>query len=131
MSPPLPPYSPSHLPNNHAYSFRVEIHPILSLSSLLHLPRVVIPILYPSIFSMLGILGNPKSSCFLDSISEHHPDVVAVTDTSFSSWDAAVKVEYTPTGYQLLDRARLAHRQGGDTALFCRDSFTLKCNGIW
>ena len=39
-----------------------------------------------------------------------------------------MRAECTPSGYQLLDRARSAHRQGGGTALLCRDSFTLKYN---
>ena len=69
-----------------------------------------------------------KSSRFLDYVSDHHPDVVAVTETWFTSRDAAVRAECTPFGYQLLDRARSAYRQGGGTALLCRDSFTLKCN---
>ena len=69
-----------------------------------------------------------KSSRFPDYISDHHPDIVAVTETWFTSRDAAVKVGCTPPGYKLLDRARSAHRQGGGTTLICRDSFTVKCN---
>ena len=69
-----------------------------------------------------------KSARFLDYVSDHHPDVVAVTESWFTSRDAAVRAECTPSGYQLLDRARSAHRQDGGTALLCRDSFTLKCN---
>ena len=69
-----------------------------------------------------------KSSRFLDYISDHHPDVVAVTETWFTTRDAAVNFECTPPGYQLLDSVRSAHRQDGGTALICRNSSKLKCN---
>ena len=64
-----------------------------------------------------------KSSRFLDYVSDHYPDVVAVTETWFTSRDAVVRSECTLPGYQPLDCARTAHRQGGGTALLCRDSF--------
>ena len=48
-------------------------------------------------------------------------DVIALTETWFTSDDAAAKVECTPPGYVLLDHPRVG-RAGGGTALLCRDN---------
>ena len=127
----LPPHSDSHLspsllPNTMRISSGRNPSNLITIKPIKYSPRG-----HPHLISFHLIdarnLGT-KSSRFLDYVSDHHPDVVAVTETWFTSRDAAVRAECTPSGYQLLDRARSAHRQGGGTALLCRDSFTLKCN---
>lgn len=44
------------------------------------------------------------------------PDVVAVTETWFTTVDSAAKIEATPIGYKLLDHPR-PNRTGGGTGI--------------
>ena len=67
-----------------------------------------------------------KTSNFIQHISEHRPDIVAITETWLTTRDAAARVECTPPGYKLLDQSRTTPRHGGGTALLIRDCFTTK-----
>ena len=69
-----------------------------------------------------------KSVYFLDHVSEHSPDIVAITQTWFTPQDDAARSECTPSGYKLFDQVRLTSRQGGGLALLIRDSFTTNRN---
>ena len=128
---PLPPHSYSHLSpsllhNTMRISSGRNPSNLITIKPIKYSPRG-----HPHIisFHLLNARNlRTKSSRFLDYVSDHHPDVVAVTETWFTSRDSALRAECTRPGYQLLHRARSAHRQGGGTALLCRDSFTLKCN---
>ena len=113
-------YNPSQVSSARNSSNLITIKPIKS-SPRSHCHRLS--------FHLLNARNlRTKSSRFLEYVSDYHPDVVAVTETWFTSRDAAMRAECTPPGYKLLDRGRSAHRQGGGTALLCRDCFSLKCN---
>lgn len=51
--------------------------------------------------------------------------LIAVTETSLNNQDDAVRAEFSPDGYNLLDHARPC-RQGGGTALLFRDLLAVK-----
>ena len=69
-----------------------------------------------------------KSSYFIDHISDHTPDIVAITETWLTTKDDAARAECTPPGYILLDQARQTRRHGGGVALLFRNMITAKRN---
>ena len=69
-----------------------------------------------------------KSAQFLEHISDHRPDIVAITETWLTPSDAAARVECTPPGYKLVDQIRSTRLHGGGTALLYHDRLTIKRN---
>ena len=69
-----------------------------------------------------------KSSYFIDHISGHNPDIVAITETWLTTNDDAARAECTPSGYKLLDQVRQTQRRGGGVALLIRSKFTANRN---
>ena len=47
-----------------------------------------------------------KSSYFVDHISDHTPDILAITEIWLTTMDDAARAECTPPGYILLDQVR-------------------------
>ena len=92
----LPPHSYSHLspsllPNTMRISSGRNPSNLITIKPIKSSPRG-----HPHLISFhLPNARNlrTKSSRFLDYVSDHHPDVVAVTETWFTSRDAAVRAE--------------------------------------
>ena len=52
------------------------------------------------------------------SISSKSIDIIALTETWFDEFDAAVKAECIPNGYKLLEHSRLNRTGGGVVLVF-------------
>ena len=66
-----------------------------------------------------------KSASFTDYICDKNIDMIALTETWFTDYDAAAKAECIPDGYKLSDQSR-SGRRGGGTALVYRSSISVK-----
>ena len=69
-----------------------------------------------------------KSPYFIDHISVHIPDIVAITETWLMTKDDAVRTECTPPGYNLFDQVRQTPRHGGCLAIPLRNMLTANRN---
>jgi hypothetical protein len=71
------------------------------------------------------IIDQSKSADFIELVVNSSADLVAVTETSLTDKDSAARLEIIPSGYKLINQARLG-RAGGGIALLYRDSITIK-----
>ena len=69
---------------------------------------------------------NNKAAEFVDYVYDRKPDLVAITETSFTDDESASRVLCTPEGYKLLDCPRLGRLGGGTGVLFRNSIITTK-----